>query len=165
MKKMVEIPAVVKRKYPNLFSPLKIGPNITLQHRIILSPHWNALVDPTTYLPNENFYGYYKERCEGGVAWVIFPNSSPSGTEEYYPATTMGWWRDEVVDAIKKTIDMVHSYGIPCSAQFSMPGNHQTALRALKCLEQRGHPWSGTMFNRTDWMEQVGLQELTEDDD
>ncbi len=41
----------------------------------------------------------------------------------------------------------------------------ETALRALKCLEQRGHPWSGTMFNRTDWMEQVGLQELTEDDD
>ncbi len=134
---MVEIPAAVKRKYPNLFSPLKIGPNITLQHRIILSPHWNALVDPTTFLPNENFYGYYKERCEGGIAWVIFPNSSPSGTEEYYPATNIGWWRDEVVDAMKKTIDMIHSYGIPCSAQFSMPGNHQI-------------PWTSTTIG--DWI-------------
>lgn len=116
-----------KDKYPHLFSPLKVG-KITLKHRIIYSPHWNALWDPETGGVNDRVLSFYKERCEGGAPWIIICNSSPSGAQDYYPATNVGWWYEPNLPGLKKLVDMVHSYGIPCSAQFSMPGNHQIPL-------------------------------------
>ncbi len=38
----------------------------------------------------------------------------------------------------------------------------ETAMEALRGMEQRGHPWRGTRFTRTDWAEELGLKELSE---
>lgn len=40
-----------------------------------------------------------------------------------------------------------------------------TASKALKSIENRGHPWRGTTFNRTDWAQDLGIRTLAEDGD
>ena len=39
----------------------------------------------------------------------------------------------------------------------------ETAKNVLMNLEQRGHPWRGTTFTRTDWAEGLGIKTLAED--
>ncbi len=41
----------------------------------------------------------------------------------------------------------------------------ETAMNALLSLEQRGHPWRGTQFSRTDWAEGLGVPTLAEKPD
>ena len=43
--------------------------------------------------------------------------------------------------------------------QASMP---DTAMNALLSMEQRGHPWRGTTYSRTDWAEGLGVPTLAE---
>ncbi len=40
-----------------------------------------------------------------------------------------------------------------------------TVTGALRNLETRGHPWRGTMATRTDWTEELGVKQLSEDSD
>jgi Fe-S oxidoreductase/nitrate reductase gamma subunit len=39
----------------------------------------------------------------------------------------------------------------------------ETAMVALRSMEQRGHPWRGTMVSRTDWTEGLNIKQLSED--
>ena len=41
----------------------------------------------------------------------------------------------------------------------SMP---ETAMNALVNMEQRGHPWRGTTYGRTDWADGLGVPTLAE---
>ncbi|OGO00258.1 MAG: hypothetical protein A2Y59_04635 [Chloroflexi bacterium RBG_13_52_14] len=38
----------------------------------------------------------------------------------------------------------------------------ETAMGALRSMEQRGHPWRGTMATRTDWAEGLGIKPLAD---
>ena len=38
----------------------------------------------------------------------------------------------------------------------------ETAMNALMSMEQRGHPWRGTTYNRTDWAEGLDIRTLAE---
>jgi Fe-S oxidoreductase len=46
--------------------------------------------------------------------------------------------------------------------QASIP---ETGLGALKSIEARGHPWSGTKLTRTDWADGLDIKTLAEDSD
>jgi Fe-S oxidoreductase len=39
----------------------------------------------------------------------------------------------------------------------------ETAMGALRSMEQRGHPWRGTMASRTDWAEGMDIKLLSDD--
>jgi len=39
----------------------------------------------------------------------------------------------------------------------------ETAEGALRSIEDRGHPWRGTMQTRTSWFEDLGIKEMSED--
>jgi Fe-S oxidoreductase len=40
-----------------------------------------------------------------------------------------------------------------------------TVSKALRSIENRGHPWRGTTFTRTDWAQGLGIKTLSEDSD
>jgi Fe-S oxidoreductase len=40
----------------------------------------------------------------------------------------------------------------------------ESAMVALKSIEQRGHPWRGTIVSRTDWCEDLDVKRLSEGD-
>ena len=41
----------------------------------------------------------------------------------------------------------------------------ETAMGALRSMEQRGHPWRGTMATRTDWADGLGIKPLSDNKD
>ena len=68
------------RKYPHLFSPLRVGP-LTLKNRIEAAPISLAELSPDGYLTRENI-AYYRLKAKGGAAVVTVGESivhTPTG--------------------------------------------------------------------------------------
>jgi len=61
------------KKYPNLFSPFKLG-NLTLKNRIIAAPTSLMNLSPQGYLTRENI-AYYELKAAGGAAVVTLGES------------------------------------------------------------------------------------------
>jgi 2,4-dienoyl-CoA reductase-like NADH-dependent reductase (Old Yellow Enzyme family)/thioredoxin reductase len=73
------------KKYPNLFSPIKIG-NLTLKNRIIASPTSSPSVSHAEFLKKDNI-AFYELRAKGGAAVVTLGDSivhSPTGPMHPY---------------------------------------------------------------------------------
>jgi len=64
---------------------------------------------------------------------------------------------------------MGYRYGTPAEGmpQYSLPGLwfNESELHALLSMEQRGHPWRGTTYSRTDWAEGLEVPTLAEKPD
>jgi Fe-S oxidoreductase/nitrate reductase gamma subunit len=63
------------------------------------------------------------------------------------------------IEPINKIIDMRRNLVLE---QTQFP---ETAMGALRSMEQRGHPWRGTMATRTDWADGLGIKPLSENKD
>ena len=83
-------------EYNYLFSPIKIGP-ITLKNRIVCAGHTNGLQDPVTFLSNERTKCYFEEKARGGVGLIVLPLASVDEKADYYPMSSFGLWKDEVI--------------------------------------------------------------------
>ncbi len=97
---------------------------------------------------------------------AINPDNSIVGTvltEDDIWACTTCRACDEVcpvwVDHIDKIIDVRRNLVME---QSQIP---ETAEAALRSIENRGHPWRGTTFSRTDWAEGLDIKILAEDSD
>jgi Fe-S oxidoreductase/nitrate reductase gamma subunit len=63
------------------------------------------------------------------------------------------------IEPINKIIEM-RRYQVLEQAHFP-----EAAMGALKSIEQRGHPWRGTMSSRTDWTEGLDIKLISDDAD
>ena len=95
--------------YDYLFSPIKVGP-VTLKNRIVCAGHTNGLQDPTSFLSNERTRSYFEEKARGGAGLIILPLASVDEKADYYPLTSFGLWKDEVIPGIKEITDIAHKY-------------------------------------------------------
>lgn len=78
----------MKRKFPNLFSPLKIG-NITLKNRIISAPMTFPILTADGCLTPEAI-AFYELRAKGGAAVVTVSELIVHGaTGKYYPVQVL----------------------------------------------------------------------------
>src|SRR4030042_368031 len=74
----------MKRKFPNLFSPLKVG-NVTLKNRIISAPMTFPILTADGCLTPEAI-AFYEPRAKGGAAVVTVSELIVHGaTGKYYP--------------------------------------------------------------------------------
>ena len=74
----------MKRKFPTLFSPLKVG-NLTLKNRIISAPMTFPILTSDGCLTPEAI-AFYELRAKGGVAVVTVSELIVhSATGKYYP--------------------------------------------------------------------------------
>ena len=64
---------MIARKYPHLFSPIKIGP-LTLKNRIVSAPTSLAELSSEGHLTRENI-AYYRLKARGGAALVTVGES------------------------------------------------------------------------------------------
>jgi 2,4-dienoyl-CoA reductase-like NADH-dependent reductase (Old Yellow Enzyme family)/thioredoxin reductase len=78
----------MKRKFPNLFSPLKVG-NVTLKNRIISAPMAFPILTANSCLtPEAN--AFYELRAKGGAAVVTISELIVhSATGKYYPVQVL----------------------------------------------------------------------------
>jgi 2,4-dienoyl-CoA reductase-like NADH-dependent reductase (Old Yellow Enzyme family)/thioredoxin reductase len=108
------------KKYPNLFSPLKVGP-LTLKNRIEAAPISLAELSPESYLTRENIAAY-RLKAKGGAAVVTIGESivhTPTGKShpKQIPLDDPG-----VIASLTECADAIHQYGALASIELSHGG-------------------------------------------
>ena len=95
----------MSERYPNLFSPVKIG-GVTLKNRVILAAMGGTnLIHPGLGRFNENVREYYLDRAKGNVGLII-----PGVTF----VNTGGWLYEKeaaFLGPVKELMEEIHSYG------------------------------------------------------
>jgi len=111
---------MIKRNYPTLFSPLRIG-SVTLRNRIVSAPTSLAELSPEGYLTRENI-AYYQLKARGGAAVVTVGESIVhSATGKSHPKMIL---LDDpgIVPSLVETADAIHQYGALASIELSHGG-------------------------------------------
>jgi 2,4-dienoyl-CoA reductase-like NADH-dependent reductase (Old Yellow Enzyme family)/thioredoxin reductase len=108
------------KKYPNLFSLIKIGP-LTFKNRIVAAPTSLAELSPEGHLTRDNI-AYYKLKAKGGAAVVTVGESIVhSATGKSHPKQIL--LDDEgVIPSLVETADAIHQYGSIASIELSHGG-------------------------------------------
>jgi 2,4-dienoyl-CoA reductase-like NADH-dependent reductase (Old Yellow Enzyme family) len=111
---------MVTRKFPQLFSPLKVGP-LTFKNRIEAAPTSLAELSPDSYLTRENIANY-RLKAKGGAAVVTIGESivhTPTGKShpKQIPLDDKG-----VIPSLVEAADAIHQYGAIASIELSHGG-------------------------------------------
>ena len=111
---------MVVKKYPHLFSPIKIGP-LTLKNRIVSAPTSLAELSAEGHLTRDNI-AYYKLKARGGAAVVTVGESIVhSATGKSHPKQIL--LDDEgVIPSLVEVADAIHQYGTIASIELSHGG-------------------------------------------
>jgi len=111
--------------FPNLFSPLRIGP-VESRNRIVVGAHFTQFTEPTT--PGEpGFYGaryarYLGEFARGGAGVVIGGQAAVHPTTAYQMPNNACAWDEAAVPGLTEVADAVHEHGALCFLQLAHNG-------------------------------------------
>lgn len=110
----------METKYPNLFSPIKIGP-LTFKNRIVSAPTSVAELSPECNLTRDNI-AYYKLKARGGAAVVTIGESIVhSATGRSHPKQIL-LDRETTIPSLVEAADAIHQYGALASIELSHGG-------------------------------------------
>jgi 2,4-dienoyl-CoA reductase-like NADH-dependent reductase (Old Yellow Enzyme family)/thioredoxin reductase len=93
------------QKFPNLFSPLKIG-SMTVRNRISMSAHHSGYDGLEAGLPGPKVVQYWEARAKGGIGMIGTQINLVHAVNERNPFLFPG-----AVDAYKRATDAVHAHG------------------------------------------------------
>ena len=111
---------MINRKYPHLFSPIKIGP-LTFKNRIVSAPTSVAELSPECNLTRDNI-AYYKLKARGGAAAVTVGESIVhSATGRSHPKQIL-LDRETTMPSLVETADAIHQFGAIASIELSHGG-------------------------------------------
>ena len=112
------------RRYPRLFSPVRVGP-ITLENRIVFAAHrTNYAADG---LPTARHAAYYAARAMGGAGLVITEGQSVHASDWPYEKVIRGF-DPAVIPAWRAITDELHRRGTPVFAQINHSGSQGTGM-------------------------------------
>jgi len=110
----------METKYPNLFSPIKIGA-LTFKNRIVSAPTSVAELSPECNLTRDNI-AYYKLKARGGAAVVTIGESIVhSATGRSHPKQIL-LDRETTIPSLVEAADAIHQYGALASIELSHGG-------------------------------------------
>jgi len=120
------------KKYPNVFSPIKLGP-VSLPNRYYFSPHGLPLA--VGYSPSNDLVAYYTERVKaGGCGLVILSCPVHHRGRAYQPTP----YAEASIGAFRALADAVHDAGGRIFAQlwynWNAPGHWQPLAPAAPTL-------------------------------
>ncbi len=116
----------MKRKFPNLFSPLKVG-NITLKNRIISAPMTFPILTADGCLTSEAI-AFYELRAKGGAAVVTVSELIVQATGRYYPVQVL-IDAPNAKDSLAMAARAIKRHGAIPSMELSHGGKHSLTNR------------------------------------
>ena len=105
-------------KYPNTFSPLKIG-TVELRNRLIVPAMETEYSKDGTI--NDRIFKYWIERAKGGWALLTVEVAAVSPNGKGFP-NSLTLFDDDCIEMYKKLTDEVHKYGAKMSIQLHHAG-------------------------------------------
>ncbi len=128
---------VTSFKNSNLFKPVKLTSEITLQNRLVLPPltRTRATID---CIPSDLQLEYYDRVSKEPGTLIISEAASiiPGAGSQRHVA---GFWNDRQAVAWKKIVDKVHEN----KSFFALQLNHSGAAGEIDVLAERGYPFKG----------------------
>ena len=118
------------RRYPLLFSPIKVGP-ITLENRIVFAAHVTNYAEDG--LPTDQHAAYYGARAAGGAGLVITEEHSVHPTDAPHEKLIRGF-DPAVVPAYLRITESVHRHGTPIFAQINHNGGQGSGMYSRRAL-------------------------------
>lgn len=116
--------------YKHLFSPLSLGPKVTLRNRIVLPPMNNNYADAEGYV-TPCLVGYYVERGRGGAGLLIVsPGYIDPAARKRSGSTLLH--DDKYISSLSNLTDQVHKTGAFIFQQINHNGRLLTSTKDLK---------------------------------
>ena len=94
--------------FPNLFSPLKVGP-YQLAHRVVMAPLTRMRAARPSLAPRPLNADYYAQRATSGG--LIIAEASPVMATGFGNPGVPGIWSEQQVEGWRKVVDAVHARG------------------------------------------------------
>jgi N-ethylmaleimide reductase len=94
--------------FPNLFSPLKVGP-YQLAHRVLMAPLTRMRAARPSLAPRPLNADYYAQRATSGG--LIIAEASPVTATGFGNPGVPGIWSEQQVEGWRKVVDAVHARG------------------------------------------------------
>lgn len=101
-----------------LFTPAKIGP-LTLRNRTIRAAAFEGMCPGN--VPSEQLYNYHRSVAAGGIGMTTLAYASVAQSGLSFPRQL--WLRKEVVPALRRITDAIHTEGAAASIQIGHCGN------------------------------------------
>ncbi len=121
--------------YPNLFSPLRIGP-VEARNRVVCGAHFTMFTEPARTYGEPGFYGerygrYLSEFARGGAGIVIAGQAQVHPTTAYQMHNNAAAWDPECVPHLRRVTEQVREHGALAFLQLAHNGgvNHATWSR------------------------------------
>ncbi|MFP6609213.1 MAG: FAD-dependent oxidoreductase [Deltaproteobacteria bacterium] len=113
-------------KYPQLFSPLDIGP-ITVANRVVFGAHFTMFTEPGGEAGEPGYYGqrlgrYLARRARGGAGLVIAGQAQVHPTTAYQMSNNAAAWKAEAVEHFERLTSEVHAEGAKVFLQLAHNG-------------------------------------------
>jgi mycofactocin system FadH/OYE family oxidoreductase 2 len=112
------------KRYPLLFSPLRIGP-VTVDNRAVFSAHLTNYADEG--LPTAQHAAYYAARAEGGAGLIVTEEHSTHPTDWPYEKLIHGF-NPAVIPGYRLITEAVHRHGVPIFAQINHNGGQASGM-------------------------------------
>ena len=108
-------------QFPNLFSPIKIGPR-TVKNRIVSTGHLTGYAVDNMF--TDRLIAYHRARARGGVGLIVTESTSvhPSYSIRRFPALHIYNHDDSIIPWLQKLADAVHEYDATIVEQLSHGG-------------------------------------------
>jgi 2,4-dienoyl-CoA reductase (NADPH2) len=126
-----------KTRYPNLLSPIKVGP-MTLKHRATMSAHGMGLNDRSGGV-GERLHNYVVTRAQGGAA-MLGTESAPIHQSTSNRSLNIRLYTDEVVPSLRKLSDGVRAAGGKLSITLWHGGHNVTYIEGQAAVSSSPIP-------------------------
>lgn len=113
-------------EYPNLFTPMKIGP-VTIKNRLVMTAMCVALAEHDGAV-SEALADYYEERAAGGVGLIITECSRINETDAVSNPSMLSMSDDRYIEPLRKAVDRVHAHGARLFVQLFHPGRQNVVI-------------------------------------
>lgn len=122
-------------KYPNLFSPLKIG-SLTIRNRVVMGAMGNGTANPDQTI-SDRAIAYYAARAKGGVGLIVNEVTRVNDEHGMMTDRQTSVTDDKFIPDLKRLADAVHYYDGAIFIQLHHPGR-QTVVPGGMCATPSG---------------------------
>ena len=110
----------MKRYFPALFSPIKIG-NMTVKNRIETAPTIIPMIDEQGY-PTDHFIAHYRNRAKGGAGIVTIGETAIDWKYGKTHFAQINIWGEKAGVALNNVTDAIHQYGAKANIELCHGG-------------------------------------------
>jgi 2,4-dienoyl-CoA reductase-like NADH-dependent reductase (Old Yellow Enzyme family) len=148
-----------EERYPNLFSPLKIG-NVTVRNRIMQSAHAKAFHLRDGITNNRDIY-YHAARAKGGIGLMITGNRLVHPSSNTFCRGFSYGYRKEMVERDAALTQSVHDFGSHIFAQL----NHFGVMGEAEAMDDYRVLWSASNIKSPPFGEMAKAMERSDMDE